>query len=75
MTHSHQVNLRQERINLINSQIRRKETDKIAIIRAKLIENERVEQKICDMMSENSVSESQHEHFAKCIGEELKSLF
>ena len=74
MTHSHQVHLRQERINLINSQIRRKETDKIAILRAKLIENERVEQKICDMMSENSVSEAQHEHFAKCIGEELKSF-
>ena len=74
MTHAHQVGLREERINLIHSQIRRKATKKVEVLRSKIEENKIVEEKLSRFMVDKPFTEVEHEHFAKLLSNELKTF-
>ena len=72
LTHAHQVGLREERINLIHSQIRCKATKKIEVLRSKIEENKIVEKKLRRLMIDKPFTEAEHEYFAKLLSNKLK---
>ena len=78
LTHDHQINIRMERISLIEEEIKRKEADHIAQLQILLSNNKKCEEKICNLLGkqydESYLKEVTHEVLDKCNGNELKSF-
>ena len=63
MTHQEQINLRQKRIDSIQSELKRKKNAKIESLRVKIEDVKEVERKLLERSKRSEVKDLTHEDF------------